>query len=244
MSLKLKNICIRGDKDRGSDIIEFFERLGVKNPNGYKCDVLGRFYYVSERGELSCAFDKPDDRTLITLSPSSLLPSEWCVESTEVAHWLNDKYKLKGAFEYIGEYGWRYGEINGSPNCRPPDEPFGLELTPSQFTALTAPRKEEKEFVWTDELVKAYADQRIMLGNISLEYFKEINREEKIIIAGREVEFDGSGTVEILGWTTDNTDLLHLIKMLQFWKATLTISGEQVPIKTLTKILNTLNGKG
>lgn len=160
--MNIQDICIQGDPQRGKDIIKFFEVMGVKNRINVGAERDCYYYYASETGDQGSWIGAIEQtkKTLIRLQPNSLLPEDWCVKgenkvSMPVVEYLNEKYDagLMGSHP-----DWFYGE-GVLTKCS--HNPFGLELTESQFLALSGYKPEQKEqpeepFQWTDELVKEY----------------------------------------------------------------------------------------
>lgn len=64
--LNINNICVRGDKDRGKDIIDAFAKLGVRNEYQFECS-HNTFCYYSIGSSLDLSNDSTPNKTEITI---------------------------------------------------------------------------------------------------------------------------------------------------------------------------------
>lgn len=56
-----EKIGIRGNKERGEEIIKYFKNLGANNINNYKCDCENILYYINDCNEIDCSLSIDDN---------------------------------------------------------------------------------------------------------------------------------------------------------------------------------------
>ena len=81
-----KKIVVRGHKEYGSKIKQYFERFGgcVTNPNALACSEEFSFYFVNERGELDFKYDFEfdlDDIDIVSIDTVLFTLGEYLKES-------------------------------------------------------------------------------------------------------------------------------------------------------------------